>query len=144
MKNCASIYGSYSMYLDPHHFHLTFWWNTVREGGVGAMETAEHRGIRHAICHQVPFTLGACQSKQKTCLWSSANSLECLHTPKSAPPNLLSTPSGLHTSTPLILPCTLLLSLCSSFPLVIPLLKSAVHCPQKLSPYPSPLISVSS
>lgn len=81
---------------------------------MGAMETTGHRGIRHAIWHQAPFTLGACQSKKTTCLWRSAGSLERLYTPKPKPPPPRLNPLGarhLHSPYP---------SMCSLSSLSVP------------------------
>lgn len=130
------IYGSRSaQFLTPiisTHFLMTMvgW-------GVGAMETAGHPGI--GACRLPPgplhsrgLSVKAENFPLKLCKLSGVS--RC---PNLSPHHLLPTPSGLHTSTPLILPCALLLSLCCVLPsLSDPLLKSAVHCPQKLSPYP--------
>lgn len=119
-ENRAMIYGSPSTHLDPHHLSPTFW--RIQRDGLGWVPWRPQGivGPGRAACHQVLFTLGACQSKPKTSLWSSVKSLECLYASNSAPHHQLPTPSGLHTSVPLILPCALLLSLCSSLPLVTP------------------------
>lgn len=112
-------------------------------GRVSTMETAGHPGIRTCRLPPGPLTLGACQSKQETSLWSSVNSLEYLATAASTPSTYTpllpgSTPPPPHA--PLYLcPLPLLLP---PFPWW-PFLK--IRCPLSPKVIPiSPLIAVSS
>lgn len=116
----------------------------VEWGGVGAMETTGHPGIQHAIWHQVLFTLGACQSKKRTCLWRSAGSSGASLYPRTEAPTTYAQPFRSSTPPfPLSFHVLSVLSFCSPFPPATCLFKSSVHCPQKLFPYPL-LISASS
>lgn len=119
----------------------TFWW--IWWGGVGWVPWRPQGilGSGHAACHQVPFTLGACQSKQKTSLWSSVNSLWSVSMPPAPTTYSQPLPGSSPPSSPLS--SNVLFSSPSVPPPSDPLLKFAVHFPQKWSPYP-PLISVSS
>lgn len=115
------------------------------QSGVGAMETTGHPGTRHAICHQVPFTLGACQSKQKKKLplkLFKLSGVSALSLPQIHPPTTYSNTSvALHLH-PHPLMCPLL------YPSVPPFLQwppLEICCPLSPKVIPIPLlISVAS
>lgn len=89
-------------------------------------------------------------SQRRKLAFEALQTLWSVSTHQNQPPTTDSQPlPGLHTSNPLILPCALLLSLCSSFPLVTPPphppTPLEIRCPLSLKVIPiSPLICVSS
>lgn len=125
------------MHLDPHHFHPHFLMKYVGIGWGGCH--GDHRVSWDQACrlpsgplHSRGLSVKAENLPLKLCKLSGVSPYPKL----SPPPPTLSPFRAPHLHPPLILPCALLLSLYSPFPLVTPPLKSAVHCPQKLSPYP--------
>lgn len=130
------IYSSPSTHLDPPSCQAHFLMNTLG-WGMSTMETAGHPGI--GACRLPPgplhsrgLSVKAENFPLKLCQLSGV-----FHCPNLGPHHLHPTPSGLHTSIPLFLPCALLLSLCRFLPsLVTPSWNPPSAVPKKLSPYP--------
>lgn len=125
------FHASWPPSSQPH-----FLMNTEGWAGMGAMETTGHRGTRTCRLPPGPLHSGGLSVKAKNfplklCKVSGV-SLRLKLSPPPPTPNPFRTPH-LHPPYP---------PMCSPpFPLFLPspsdpFLKSAVHCPQKLSPYP--------